>query len=92
MTCRECILTRAPVNSRHYSHNTRDNAIGHDYIRTFVHAQQCQGEIVLHPAEQGQKARETVVQGLHFLSFRTAHLIYMYMYIYVYLRLPQCFR
>ena len=32
-----------------------------------------QGEIVLHPADEGQKL-ETAVQGLHLLSFGTAHM------------------
>ena len=32
---------------------------------------------MLHPTDEGQKP-ETAVQGLHLLSFRTAHLIFHY--------------
>ena len=45
-------------------------------------AQQCQGEIMLHPADEGQKP-ETAVQGLHLLSFGTANLIFIRTYMYV---------
>ena len=44
--------------------------------------QQCQGEIMLHPGDEGQKPK-TVVLGLHLLSFGTAHLIFHGIYIII---------
>ena len=51
-----------------------------------THAQQCQGEIVLHPADEGQKP-ETAVQGLHLLSFGTVHLSF---HVYIHVRMCTC--
>ena len=47
--------------------------------------QQCQGEIVLHPADEGQKPK-TAIQGLHLLSFGTVHLIFSCTYSYELIR------
>ena len=39
-------------------------------------AQQCQGEIVLHPAADEAQKPKTAVQHLHLLSFSTAQVIF----------------
>ena len=47
----------------------------------YIYVQQCQGEIVLYPANEDQKPK-TAVKGLHLLSFGIAQLFFMHIHIY----------